>query len=471
MSSTVIENIAYRYSRSTDQGMRKYMEDITQVDCEDLAPKTSFFAIFDGHGGKEAATFARDHLWKNIKSSPDFESEDPEMVKSAIKKAFRITQIAMQSDIENWPKRKDGTKSTSGTTVTCAILRGRSLFIAQLGDSRAVMATKDQTGIHGRFITAEHKPEDPAERSRIESIGGAVAISNGTCRVVWRRPKSVREAPTSPSDQTATSKQHPEYEDIPFLAVARSLGDLWSFSPDFGDFLVSPDPEVTVHTLEKHRDLFIILASDGLWGMMNSHEAAKIIHDYDQGRPDQGEGASKNLVKKALDRWRRRKLRADNISAMVVFFDNDGRNSETESMASTEVEDAGEVEIENGSEETPTDLGKVENAETMPRKLVRQNAERWTDLEAFKRRFNLDCLYGNNQTKTETRDASRTTSGSGNGGDGDSLKRKSTDNEGSEEKCKKSKTSSPSSNVDMIGCHLKTDVSQESLDSLKLDKE
>jgi len=35
-------------------------------------------------------------------------------------------------------------------------------------------------------------------------------------------------------------------DDIPFLAVARSLGDLWSYNSRFKEFVVSPDPDVKV---------------------------------------------------------------------------------------------------------------------------------------------------------------------------------------------------------------------------------
>lgn len=35
-------------------------------------------------------------------------------------------------------------------------------------------------------------------------------------------------------------------DEIPFLAVARSLGDLWSYNSQLNQFVVSPDPDVRV---------------------------------------------------------------------------------------------------------------------------------------------------------------------------------------------------------------------------------
>ena len=72
------------------------------------------------------------------------------------------------SVVENWPKRKNGMQSTSGTTATVAILRGRKLYVAQLGDSGLVLAKrkKNSTTVEAHYITAEHKPDAPEEKSR-----------------------------------------------------------------------------------------------------------------------------------------------------------------------------------------------------------------------------------------------------------------------------------------------------------------
>ena len=57
----------------------------------------AFLAVFDGHGGKHAAVYARSNLWENIKAQPGFESDKPEVVKKAIKEGFAATQRGMES--------------------------------------------------------------------------------------------------------------------------------------------------------------------------------------------------------------------------------------------------------------------------------------------------------------------------------------------------------------------------------------
>jgi len=76
------------------------MEDVISVQFERVKSRKMIveyaaFAIYDGHGGKDAAYFARDHLLENIKVQKGFFSTDEEAVKKAISDAFVITHHAM----------------------------------------------------------------------------------------------------------------------------------------------------------------------------------------------------------------------------------------------------------------------------------------------------------------------------------------------------------------------------------------
>ena len=61
-----------------------------------------------------------------------------------------------------------------------------------------------------------HKPNSPEERKRIEENGGQVLPKAGVHRVVWNRP-------TTP--HTGPIRRSTPIDAIPFLAVARSLGE------------------------------------------------------------------------------------------------------------------------------------------------------------------------------------------------------------------------------------------------------
>lgn len=71
---------------------------------------------------------------------------------------------------------------------------------------------------HGEALTHDHKPESVVEKARITESGGKVINKSGVPRVVWNRPKSGHQGPV---------RRSTPMDEIPFLAVARSLGKLF----------------------------------------------------------------------------------------------------------------------------------------------------------------------------------------------------------------------------------------------------
>ena len=87
--------ILVRVSGEANQGGRKDMEDFTSVVFDREHDGQAFFGVFDGHGGKQAAVFARDKLWETIKKQRGFYSNDSAHVVKAIKEGFMATHRAM----------------------------------------------------------------------------------------------------------------------------------------------------------------------------------------------------------------------------------------------------------------------------------------------------------------------------------------------------------------------------------------
>lgn len=336
------DELALRVCSEANQGMRRYMEDELSIMVETESERRAFLAVYDGHGGKEAPCYARDNLYNNIKMQPKFESEDPEDVKEAIKDGFIKTHMDMFKAVESWPKRKDGHKSTSGTTVTVAIIRGRKLYVAHVGDSAAVLGEKIDNDFHSNDITEDHKPENPKEKARIENAGGRVA-TNSIPRVVWKR----RRLDLHP----------PRDEYVPFLAVSRALGDLWSYDQERDLFVVSPEPDIFVTDLtDKHK--FLILASDGVWGVMNGQKAVDIVTQFEMvsRKAPEKRNCAQELVQKTLGLWQTRRTRADNITAIVVFLDSEFSVLEHESDSSEDNEQHATTDVLDMDDEeyTPT---------------------------------------------------------------------------------------------------------------------
>ena len=129
----------------------------------------------------------------------------------------------------------------SGSTAVCALVSTSHVFLANCGDSRAVISRAGTALV----ATYDHKPVNPIEKERIQKAGGSVMIQrvNGS------------------------------------LAVSRALGDFeYKQVEGMGpcEQLVSPEPEITVHERDES-DEFLVLACDGIWDVMNNNELCDYI--------------------------------------------------------------------------------------------------------------------------------------------------------------------------------------------------
>lgn len=64
----------------------------------------AFFAVFDGHGGREAAHFARENLWDLLKRQRGFWSKDHSEVCAALRKGFIACHHAMWKELRKSSK-------------------------------------------------------------------------------------------------------------------------------------------------------------------------------------------------------------------------------------------------------------------------------------------------------------------------------------------------------------------------------
>ena len=59
----------------------------------------AYFGIFDGHGGREAAVYAKEHLMDHIVRQKGFWSDDDDTVLKAIHEGFVSTHHAMWREL------------------------------------------------------------------------------------------------------------------------------------------------------------------------------------------------------------------------------------------------------------------------------------------------------------------------------------------------------------------------------------
>jgi len=242
-----------------DIGQRLSFED-THVILESFAGfrNKSFFAIYDGHGGKEASEMAAKILHRSLLVELKKGKDTP----YALEKAFIDTDRQIEKEVE------------SGTTAVVAFIDGKELFVANTGDSRGVL---DRGELGVKRLSHDHKADDPDEAKRIEALGGFV------------KPKTAFDVARVNG----------------IIAIARSLGD-----KEFGE-LVSAKPYISETKLTKD-DKRLILACDGIWDVISDEEAVGFIKNIKD--PQFG---SDTLKDEALGRGS-----TDNISVMVIdFFD------------------------------------------------------------------------------------------------------------------------------------------------------
>lgn len=80
--SAYCQNDNYRVGSSCMQGWRLHMEDShTHILSLPDDPGTSFFAVYDGHGGENIAQFAGRHLHKYITKQPEYRTNIEEGMK------------------------------------------------------------------------------------------------------------------------------------------------------------------------------------------------------------------------------------------------------------------------------------------------------------------------------------------------------------------------------------------------------
>uniref|UniRef100_A0A8D8LI80 Protein phosphatase 1D n=1 Tax=Cacopsylla melanoneura TaxID=428564 RepID=A0A8D8LI80_9HEMI len=317
-----------RVTGHCNQGGRKYMEDMFSVayqqteDLNDL--EYAFFGIFDGHGGVEAATYAKEHLLDSIVQQKSFWSNNDDDVLHAIHEGYINTHQAMWKEQGKWQRTQSGLPSTSGTTATVAFIMKSKIYVGHVGDSMLVLGFQDENDKMWKCLelTKEHKPECPEEIKRITKAGGKVVRKNGVPRVVWNRPKVGHKGPV---------RRSTAFDEIPFLAVARSLGDFWSYNSELDKFVVSPEPDVGVIEMDTAQHKCLIFGTDGLWNMLSAQDAVDIVHftemrneQTDAGQTNNWINPSKCLVDEAIEKWKDSRTRADNTSVVTLLIDPPG---------------------------------------------------------------------------------------------------------------------------------------------------
>ncbi|XAR56113.1 Phosphoprotein phosphatase [Bertholletia excelsa] len=299
------------------------LEDQSQLESGSMSlsqfgPHGTFVGIYDGHGGAEAARFINNHLFDNIKK---FTTENEGMSETVIKKAFVATEEEFLSVVrEQWQQKPQ--MASVGSCCLVGIICGGNLYVANSGDSRAVLGRldKDVKEIQAVQLSNEHN-------ANLESVRDELHFLH-------------------PDDPQIVVLKHHVWRVKGIIQVSRSIGDAYLKRAEFNKEPLLPKfrlpqpfdkpileakPQVQEWKLESE-DHFIIFASDGLWEHLSNQEAVDIV----QHCPHNGvarklvtaalkEAAKKREMRysdlKKVDRGVRRHFH-DDITVIVLFIDS-----------------------------------------------------------------------------------------------------------------------------------------------------
>mmetsp|Transcript_17737 Transcript_17737/g.53424 ORF Transcript_17737/g.53424 Transcript_17737/m.53424 type:complete len:437 (-) Transcript_17737:987-2297(-) len=176
-----------------------------------------------------------------------------------------------------------------GCTAVVAVLKGGELYVANAGDSRAVLGR----GAQAVALSVDHKPASTTEKNRITNAGGFVSEVGGVTRVNGN------------------------------LNLSRAIGDLrYKGNSDVqrDAQIITAQPDVRRVSITPE-DRFFLLACDGVWDVMSNQQAVDFVNE----RLDQGMSVGV-ICEEMLDHClaknpkEARGIGCDNMTAQVVVF-------------------------------------------------------------------------------------------------------------------------------------------------------
>ncbi|XP_074579495.1 putative protein phosphatase 2C 33 isoform X2 [Curcuma longa] len=322
---------------------------------------TVFCGVFDGHGpyGHIVAKKVRDVLplkltatWESEecntseasstlslkednRASINFEENDDDSqifktLKESFLKAFRL----MDKELRQHP---DIDCFYSGTTAVTLIKQGQQLYIGNVGDSRAVLGTRDQdNSLVAVQLTVDLKPNLPNEAERIRLCRGRVFALK---------------------DEPDVARVWLPNNDVPGLAMARALGDFCL--KDYG--LISV-PDISYRQITE-RDEFIVLATDGVWDVLSNKEVVDIV----ASAPARASTA-RCLVESAVKAWKLKypTSRTDDCAVVCLFLQSQTSNISTDVSIHTQVGEPLTRCTTDGNKQGPSSSTSHDGVDTVP---------------------------------------------------------------------------------------------------------
>ncbi|KAM1010026.1 hypothetical protein ACFX13_046258 [Malus domestica] len=302
----------------TQQGRKGINQDAMVVWEDFMSDDAIFCGVFDGHGphGHLVARKVRDALPVKLLSflysyQSRLKGSSTTCFKGSVKKsdggdtekdgsaeeklnlswrdAFLKSYKSMDKELRSHPNLDC---FCSGSTAVTLVKQGSNLFMGYIGDSRAILGSKDSSdSMVAIQLTVDLKPDLPREAERIKRCKGRVFALQ---------------------DEPEVSRVWLPFDDAPGLAMARAFGDFC-----LKEYGVISIPEFS-HRILTDRDQFIVLASDGVWDVLSNEEVVEIV----SSAPSRA-SAARTVVDSAAREWKLKypTSKMDDCAVVCLFLD------------------------------------------------------------------------------------------------------------------------------------------------------
>eukprot|EP00656_Telonema_subtile_P053699 TRINITY_DN783_c0_g1_i11.p1 TRINITY_DN783_c0_g1~~TRINITY_DN783_c0_g1_i11.p1 ORF type:complete len:512 (-),score=95.68 TRINITY_DN783_c0_g1_i11:315-1850(-) len=267
-------------------------------------PNKHLFGVFDGHGrlGHHCSQFARNSFSGALRCSKSFE----ESVSTAYQHAFHQVNAQMHQTAALDDR-------VSGTCAATVCVCGDWIYVANLGDSRVLVAQEEAHKWGWMDLSADQTPFRPDELQRVTACGAEIRTMADL--------EADSESQQGPGDWTLS--------DPPRLFVPGTLDPGYPFTRALGDSFAEPvglsaTPEVARYQLCA-KDKAVVVCSHGVFDFLESMEVAAIAEQHQ----DQALQAARAVVSEAHRRSLSCHDSTDDLTALVIQIVREGDNSKS----------------------------------------------------------------------------------------------------------------------------------------------
>ena len=280
-------------------------------------PKISYFGIFDGHGGEECSEFLKNNYMNYLVENANFPFDIKlSMIESFQKIEEDFFKLKCKDNIDDSDK--------SGSCALVSVIFDNKVYIANIGDSRAIMSIGGGTKV--RQLTADQKPDNIKEFERALKNGSKIYLDDNDdpdrdeSKIEFIKDKAELEKMKEIKENSTEEKIFRVYPSD--LAVMRTIGDIKAKKKEFGGIpgTIINIPEVYIFDINSSDD-FIVMGCDGIFDDLSNQEIVNAAWTVFKNRATEKNydihelslEACDLVIKSALE-----KQTTDNLSCIII---------------------------------------------------------------------------------------------------------------------------------------------------------